>query len=200
MWRQPANLCARREEADLVKAAEILAGSVAVAVDSALRLEALRAVGIEPVAPHMPSFDRDAWSLLHTLLVEERRLMEFLIGPRTNVSGAHMQKDDICVTCFATSIDDIWRLPSHIEEAFRGRSTRINKRLAHFAWVLATDDPRTTAGTWQTGYLRDVTQQLQSFCEWMAPIRPEAATALQHQLSGALKRAAYLPSPGSPWS
>jgi len=197
-WRQPTNLCERRDEGTLAIAAAVLVASLDVAVDSALRLDALRHVGIAPVAPHVTNYDRETWSLLHTMLVEERRLMEFLLGPRTDKTGLHRQPDDICVTCFSKSPEGMWRLPQQHQKIFRERMTRINKRLAHFAWVLTEDDPRTVVGTWQTGYLREVAEQLWSFREWLTAQRPAAAAAMYERLSEARHRAALLPAPGLP--
>jgi hypothetical protein len=204
VWRWPTETCPARSDAELAAAAAILGASLVLAVQSALKVESSRASGLPPTAPHLPGFDREVWAALQTMLSEERRLIEFIVGPKTRNGAAGSvvtsNPDDICIMCFATDAGDRWDLDAPLRTRLRSRASRINKRISHFAWVLTEPDARTERGTWQTGYLRAIVTQFSQFVLWLHDQRPESARALEPYVERALMLANSLPVPDpNPW-
>jgi hypothetical protein len=184
----------------------VLGASLVVAIQCALRIEAGRTMGTQPTSPHVPGFDRDAWSALQTMLCEERRLIEFLVGPKVRNAkgqgGARVvaNPDDICIMCFATAPNQPWEMSDGVRSTLRGRASRVNKRISPFAGVITPSDARTEQGTWQTGYLRIITTELAAFLEWLYGQQPDAARALDPYVVRAQALAEQLPPPlGDPW-
>ncbi len=152
-----------------------------------------------PVAPHKPGFDQDAWSLLQTMLIEERRLIEFLTGPKTRVDSTtklvvNVQPDDICTNCFTTATDPAWVMAPTPRNILRPRATRINQRIAHFSWILVGPDTRVDTGFWRTGYLRLVVEQFESFTDWLMARQPLATEPLLDAVVVAAEAAQHLPA------
>jgi hypothetical protein len=182
-----------------------------VALKSALHLRSLADAHRPPVAPHVVHFDIGAWSTLQVMLVEERRLIEFLTGPRTQVRKGQCfvrDKDDICLNCFSSTPENAWAMhpdptnPADPYSVLRWRAERINKRVAHFSWVLLDDsDSRTVSGIWQTGYLREIATQLGAFTDWLEhPTRcPAASRILRRALSVSRTGIQQLQTPGPPF-
>jgi hypothetical protein len=204
-WLKATVACPSRTDEQLRAAGRVLGASLLVAIDSAITIELLRHDRVYPVSPHASGFVPDAWSALQTMLVEERRLIEFLVGPHTRIdknTGAvyNAYGDAICTNCFALTITDTWWMSDPIRDTLRGRAQRTNKRVAHFSWIMVTSDARTLEGTWQTGYLREITAQFENFTGWLTSRRPTVANVLMDAyVSPALVKAGQLAEPGPPY-
>jgi len=100
--------CTIRPPGQLSMAGKVIGSSLHLAIDSAIRLERMKHSGRYPVAPHKPGFDQDAWSLLQTMLIEERRLIEFIRGPATIMSKGRSSLA-IRTTYVRTASPQAWR-------------------------------------------------------------------------------------------
>lgn len=188
--------CTIRPPDQLSMAGKVIGSSLHLAIESALRLERMKHSGRYPVAPHKPGFDQDAWSLLQMMLVEERRLIEFIRGPATIMSKGKIlvsNPDDICKNCFAPSVETRWSAAPAAMTILSSRLSRINKRVTHFSWTLTQSDMRVDFGYWRTGYLVIVTKEFASLVEWMIKANPKAVQPLLSMTASAQADAAHLP-------
>lgn len=194
-WREPDLACELRPPGQLALAGKVIGSSLHLAIESAIRLQRMTQRGRHPVAPHKPGFDQDAWSLLQMMLIEERRLIEFVRGPATIKRNGQIvvsNPDDICKNCFATSHGTRWSAAPAAMTTLMGRLSRINKRVTHFSWTLTESDLRVDTGHWRTGYLRIVARELASFAKWMTIVNPHAAEPLADMVASVQADATHL--------
>lgn len=195
-WREPDVPCGLRYPEELSMAGRVIGASLLLAVESAVRLERMKERGRFPVAPHKSGFDQDAWSFLQMMLIEERRLIEFIRGPATTLRDGKIiltNPDDICKNCFAANLTTRWSAAPEAMSTLIGRLKRINKRVTHFSWTLTEPDLRVDLGYWRTGYLFIVALQLESFANWMISANPGAAEPFADMVALAMTDAAQLP-------
>jgi hypothetical protein len=158
----PDRPCEGASSSELKRALEVVAKSLELALALKAGLHRLREGGRPPVAPDRPAFDPESWRVLVAYLVEERRLIEFLVGP------GHSYPDNICVDCFRSPDGETWPFPDNeVRTQLRGRAKRINKRLTHFSWTMTKRDSRLDAGDWDTRYLDRLVDSLSLFAEWL---------------------------------
>jgi hypothetical protein len=170
----PGKVCAGSDKrmSERIEAIAVVGMSIELATSLKAGIEALSGAGRPPVAPHRPGFDPDAWRTLAAYLIEERRLIEFLLGPSVvgNQEGnlRYRNPDDICVDCFRPDDGRHWRFrDDEVRTELQDRAGRINKRLTHFSWTLTRPDTRLDAGIWNTKYLNQVIDGLERWSEWL---------------------------------
>lgn len=109
----PGKPCAGSDKSlsERIEAIAAVGKSVELATSLKEGIEALSGVGRPPVAPHRPGFDLDAWRTLAAYLIEERRLIEFLLGPSVvGNQGSNLRyrnPDDhlpLCFLCVRTRV------------------------------------------------------------------------------------------------
>lgn len=173
----------KKKPLQLENALEAVGKGARLAAKLKTDIDGLQERGRPPVAPHRPEFDEEAWKSLATYLIEERRLIGFLLGPavRANQDGTlrYIYPTDICLDCFATLDGKHWRFPDDgTRKTLHARAGRINVRLAHFSWTLTKPDPRLDAGDWSTTYIDQIVNGLGQFSGWleMTERRPLADT------------------------
>jgi len=204
-WRKATVPCPPRTDNELIAAVHVLGASLLVAIKSAINIEELKQAGIYPVSPPVAGFHLHAWQILQTMLVEERRLIEFLVGPHTftdkGTGATKSNRDTICINCFGSSITDTWWMNDDVRVRLRWRAQRTNKRVAHLDWLLIDEyDSRVVSGIWQTGYLKEIVNQFRDFTEWLYDRRPHVAEILAPQyIDPASARVMQLPVPGPPF-
>ena len=187
----PNNPCAGygKSPSELTAAISIVGKSVELAASLKERIEALSAIGRPPIAPHRPGFDLDAWRILVAYLIEERRLIEFLLGPTLVGKQGHdliyKYSDDICLDCFRPGDGQHWRFSDdEVRTVLNHRAGRINKRLTHFSWTLTQPDTRLDAGIWNTVYLNQVIDGLEGWSGWLETVGASLfAETLRHSLT-----------------
>jgi hypothetical protein len=170
--REPEAVCAGFDNPvdKKLAALEVVGSSARLAAQLRSDVTRLPQVGLPPIAPHRAGFQAVPWKILAAYLVEERRLIEFITGPKVNPeTGNYQFRNDICVDCFAPK-GQRWRLDDDVYKELVKRAGRINQRLTHFSWRLTGPDDRTDKGVWDTRYLTLVEAGLRSFARHLEDI------------------------------
>jgi hypothetical protein len=174
--------CESRKPWQLAEAAALLGDTAVLGAELSFEL---RALAVNPKHPSKEgrSTVRQAFVLLQAMLVTERTLIEFLLGPALwpdQKSGEKCKRaDDICVDCFAPD----WRLPpGELADGLVARKYVINKLVAHATWGQVIGSPR----QWTLTRIRSCVRGLTMFTMALTNgERSSAAAILQDRIVAA---------------
>ncbi len=133
--------------------------------------------------------NKQSFALLQSMLIAERWLTEFLLGPS---KSKVRKKTDICVDCFRYD----WRFPEgSLAEELAERRDRIHKLALHPTWELVDLGAR----TWTLNRIRRCAEGLEIFAAQIKMAHP--AVAEEFTLHTKFARVALLNgrSDGSRW-
>lgn len=157
--------CAPRDVAHLELAADALGKTLVMGSELSFELQALAQNPTHPFHADGEAWVRQAFLLLQGMLIGERWLIEFLLGPTT-------KKDDICVDCFKPG----WRFPEGpIADELKARLTPINKLVLHPTWNLLTANPR----KWTLNRIASCVKGLDFFADELQNTLPGVAKILK---------------------
>jgi hypothetical protein len=128
--------CAIRPADQLQSAAELLGHTLVFGSELSYELQV---TGDNP--PHLfhqvGQRNSQTFVLLQGMLIAERWLIEFLLGP--SLEKGQKRQTDICVDCFVHD----WRFPkSGVANELAERRQRINRLVLHPTWELVDNSPR----------------------------------------------------------
>jgi hypothetical protein len=165
--------CLSRNSQELSLAADLIGSALVFGCQSSFELNK---PGDNPTHPfHVNS--KSLWSvkyqMLQGMLIAERWLIEFLLGPPKN-----KRADDICVDCFSHN----WRFPKGdtANELFQRQRT-INKLVLHPTWTFVQAEPR----HWTLTRIERCIQGLNTFADGIAKEWPDATNVLKKHVDSA---------------
>lgn len=166
--------CLSRNSEELSLAADLIGRALVLGCEISFDLKKPGDNPTHPFHANNQSSSIAKYQMLQGMLVAERWLIEFLLGPPSN-----KHPDDICVDCFYYN----WRFPTGAmaNELCRRQKT-INKLVLHPTWTFAKAEPR----HWTLTRIERCIDGLNIFADGIAKEWPDVTDVLKkHVLSAA---------------
>jgi hypothetical protein len=186
---KPAGLkpCAPRQSSELLKAANALGQTLVFGTEISFELHTLAKNPMHPFHASAHAESKQLFIHLQAMLVAERWLIEFLLGP------PHPKRSsDICVDCFQHD----WRFPAgKISDELFVRRDRINKLVMHPTWQLIDFSPR----AWTLNRVETCMDALEVFANGVMASLPAVTKVLNQYIAVAKTASSHGRPDGSMW-
>jgi hypothetical protein len=165
--------CRQRNVSDLSSAAELLGGVLVLGCRLCIELKKPGDNPTHPFHVNNESSSTAKYQRLQGMIVAERWLIEFLLGP-----SGKKRPDDVCVDCFHYN----WRFPvGDIANELCNRKRTINKLVLHPTWTFVKTEPR----HWTLTRIERCIEGLNTFADGIAKELPDVTKVLKEHVGTA---------------
>lgn len=166
----------KRDVIDLKSAADALGKTLVMGMELSFELQAIAQNPKHPFHANAEEMPLQTLVLLQGMLIAERWLIEFLLGP--SLRGDKKRATDICVDCF----NHDWRFPKGpVADELVARLSPINKLVLHPTWNLVNAAPR----KWTLNRIARCIEGLDIFADGLQEKRPEVAKIFKSHVRAA---------------
>jgi len=163
--------CPSRQSSELVQAAKALGHTLVFGTEISYELQSLAKNPMHPYHATAQPESQQLFILLQAMLISERWLIEFLLGPPKS-----KRPDDICVDCFQHD----WRFPQGpMADQLKRRAERANKLVMHPTWQLIDFSPR----AWTLDRVETCIDALDTFRAGVEASQPAVAAVLREHVA-----------------